>query len=176
MNVFAYSADEVVKTAIEIEKRASSFYREAAEKAKRHEMGTLFTSLSTMETDHARIFGEMEGEMSEQERGTQLYDPGNEMLYFLRDMSGIHAWEGKGGPDQPLSGEESPQEVISIALRAEHEGISFYTFLKDYVPRSTGKDRVDRIIREEMRHVAALNRYMGWLQDGAQGPPPPPAV
>jgi rubrerythrin len=176
MNVFAYSADEVVKTAIQIERKAAQFYADAAEKSRRPAIDKLFGSLSKMETDHARIFGEMEAGMSQQERGTQLYDPGNEMLYFLQDMAGIHAWEGKAGPDRKLSGEEAPEEVITIALHAEHEGINFYTFLKDYVPQSSGKERVDTIIREEMRHVAALNRYLSWLEGGAEGAPPAPTV
>ncbi|MBD3315959.1 MAG: hypothetical protein GF344_09245 [Chitinivibrionales bacterium] len=176
MNIFAYSADEVMKMAVRIEKRAADFYSEAAEKARQPGMSKLFGSLSSMETTHARIFGEMEEHMSEKERSTQLYDPGNEMLYFLHDMAGMRAWEGKAGPDKPLSGDEDAEEVISIALRAEREGINFYTFLKDYVPEKSGKERVETIIHEEMRHVAALNRYLAWLQSGAEGPPPPPTL
>lgn len=165
MAVLSYSADEIVKTAVQIEHRASQFYRQAAENAG-DGYGELFRGLSTMEADHARIFTEMESGMSQQERGTQLYDPGNEMLYYLENMAGVHAWEGKAGPDRLLSGDEPPHEVINIALRAEKEGIYFYTFLKDFVPASKGKDKVETIIHEEMRHVASLNRYLGELERG----------
>ncbi|MBD3238998.1 MAG: hypothetical protein GF331_00325 [Chitinivibrionales bacterium] len=171
MAVLSYSADEIVKTAVQIEHSAARFYRQAAENAG-DGYGRLFKSLCKMENDHARIFTEMESAMSQQERGTQRYDPGNEMLYYLENMAGVHAWEGKAGPEKLLTGDETPQEVINIALRAEKEGIYFYTFLKDFVPASQGKGKVDQIIHEEMRHVAALNKYLAELERGEhpQGP------
>ncbi len=175
MAVLSYSADEIIKTAIQIEHRAAAFYQQAAKNAG-NGYGELFKGLGRMETEHARIFSEMESGMSPQERGTQLYDPGNEMLYYLENMAGIHAWEGKAGPDRILSGDESPREVIAIALRAEREGIYFYAFLKDYVPASQGKDTVDTIIHEEMRHVAALNKYLFELEHGEHPARPPARV
>jgi rubrerythrin len=157
MDVFSYTADEIVQTAIQIENNASQFYKEAS--GARNRPGhykELFLQLSVMENDHARMFTELRRNLSPVEKESRPYDPGNEMLFYLRGMAGLHGWEGKAGPNVKLTGEEKADEVITIAVAAEKDTVFFYGFLKDYVPRTKGRDVVDKIMKEEMKHVALL--------------------
>jgi rubrerythrin len=78
------------------------------------------------------------------------------MLFYLRGMAGLHGWEGKAGPNAKLTGTEKPDEVITIAVAAEKDTVFFYGFLKDFVPEAKGRGAIERILREEMKHVALL--------------------
>ncbi len=164
MNIMRYSPDEILGIAIEIEKNASSYYRDAAQQTEESDLHATFVRLSEMEDAHRRIFTEMREGLSEAERTVQTHDPGNEMVYYLRSMQGLHGWEGKAGPNKRLSGAESSEEVLSTALEAEQETVFFYSFLKDYVPSPRGTSAVDRIIKEEMGHVATINRYLNQVR------------
>lgn len=160
MNVMSYSAAEILAVAIEIENNASAYYTDASQKTREQELMPVFKRLSAMEKDHAVTFSRMRDGLSETERAVQPYDPGNEMLYYLEGMEGLHGWEGKAGPNARLSGDESAEEILTIALNAEQETVFFYNFLKDYVPHHEGRHTVDRVIAEEMRHVATIKHYL----------------
>ncbi len=160
MNIMRFSPDEILGVAIEIEVNARTYYSDAAKQTDRAELADTFVRLSKMEDAHARLFTEMREGLSSEGRTAQTHDPGNEMLYYLRQMRGLHGWEGKAGPNKSLTGQESNEDILSTALDAERETVFFYTFLKDYVPRPRGTEVVDQIIREEMGHVATINRYL----------------
>ena len=51
----------------------------------------------------------------------------------------------------------SEEEILKIAIGLEKESIVFYVGIKDIVPKSLGKDKIDAIIREEMSHVVLLS-------------------
>ena len=48
-------------------------------------------------------------------------------------------------------------------MRLEKESIVFYLGLRDLVPAKLGKDKVERILREEMSHVALLRGQLAAL-------------
>ncbi len=169
MNIITYNASEVLTVAIEIENNAAEYYREATEAPASRAHCGLFLDLERMENDHARTFTRMRQNLSENEKGVQVYDPGNEMLFYLKGMAGLHGWEGKNGPNASLTGEETLSQILSTAVAAEKDTVFFYGFLRDYIPEAKGRHHVDRIIREEMRHVAILNRELAKLEEQGVG-------
>ena len=66
---------------------------------------------------------------------------------------------GEGDPQiaKTLTGKESLEDILEIALNLEKQSILFYVGLKDLVPQQHGKDKVDAIIDEEKQHVAQLS-------------------
>ena len=58
-----------------------------------------------------------------------------------------------------MTGDESIEEIIDIAIGLEKESILFYLGLRDFVPPEYGQDELDRIIREEQRHIVQLNGF-----------------
>ena len=47
-------------------------------------------------------------------------------------------------------------DVLRKAIELEKDAIIYYLGMKDAVPEDLGRDRIDRIIRQEMGHVVLL--------------------
>jgi rubrerythrin len=156
----AFNADEVLRMAEEIEKSAGTFYREAAQKAHHPDMKTMFLNMANMEDGHLRIFEAMRKELKAAEKEPTVFDPYNEAALYLQALAGSKGSEGLRGPTIKLSGRESPRELLEIAIGAEKNSVLFYVGLKSLVPAEAGKDKVEAVIREEVRHVADLRRQL----------------
>ena len=80
-------------------------------------------------------------------------------------MADAHGTEGRISVDEPLTGKETLEEIIQIALRAEKNSVCFYLGLKDLVSSDSGKEQVSRIIKEEMGHIAVLQTKLTALNN-----------
>ena len=54
----------------------------------------------------------------------------------------------------------SIEEILKIAITAEKDSIVFYLGMKDVVPVNLGKEKLDRIIKEEMNHITILSKKL----------------
>lgn len=160
----AFNADEVFEMAEEIERNAARFYREAAQKAPDQNSKTLLLDLGAMEEGHEKTFAQMRKELSALEKEPMTYDPDNQVAQYLRTMADFHGTEGKVSPTEKLTGQESMEEVLKIALQAEKNSIAFYVGIKDLVPGKSGKDKIHDIIIEEMAHVSTLGAKLQSLR------------
>ena len=158
--VARFSTKEVLDAAIRIEQDAGNFYQEAAEIAKDEKVKALLQELSEMEASHAETFRQIQTALSEKEKAVEMLDPGNEMLYYLQASTAMHGFEGKKSPQQKLTGQESIAEILQHAIAAEKETVFFYTGVRDLVPGDSGRDKVDTVLHEEMKHVAQLTQLL----------------
>ena len=55
---------------------------------------------------------------------------------------------------------KSMKEILKSAIEAEKDSIVFYLGMKDVVPESLGKSRIDHIIKEEMGHIRSLSKEL----------------
>ncbi|MBA7641032.1 hypothetical protein ES703_48704 [subsurface metagenome] len=55
-----------------------------------------------------------------------------------------------------LTGNETLEDIVNIALGLEKDSILFYLGLKSMVPPKYGRDKIEQIIEEERKHVAQL--------------------
>jgi len=154
----AFNADEVFEMAEEIERNGAKFYREAAAKTANREVKEMFLGLASMEDGHLRTFHEMRKTLSEQEKGETAYDPYDEASLYLQALADSKGSEGMRSPTEKLTGKESARELIEIAIGAEKNSVLFYVGMKDLVPTEAGRDKIDNIIREEVRDVADQRR------------------
>ena len=155
-----FNADEIFEMAEKIEKNAVEFYREAEEKCSNDKEKQMFEKLAQMENDHAHIFAEMRTELNPEEMEETVFDPQDEGAMYLQTMASSHGTEGKISPTQKLTGSESIKEVLEIAVDAEKNSVVFYSGLKEFVPQKAGKDKVQKIIKEELGHLATLREYL----------------
>jgi rubrerythrin len=153
-----FNADEVFEMAEEIERNGARFYREAAAKAANREIKEMFLSMASMEDGHLRTFHEMRKSLTEQEKGETAYDPYDEASLYLQALADSKGFEGMKSPTQKLTGKESVPELLEIAIGAEKNSVLYYVGLKDLVPAEAGRDKIEAIIREEVRHIADLRR------------------
>jgi rubrerythrin len=151
-----FDADEIFEIAEEVERNGAKFYRKAAKNASDKQIKDTLLQFAAMEDAHevtfAAIRSEIQSEIS--------YDPEGVAALYLQAIADANGFEGKVSPDEELTGSESIEEVIKIALRAEKESVAFYVGLKDIVAADDGKARVDAIIKEEMVHVAQLTNML----------------
>ena len=66
----------------------------------------------------------------------------------------------KADPSDKLTGRESLEEILQTAIGLEKDSITFYLGIREMVPEKLGKDKVDRIIKEEMSHVVMLTEEL----------------
>lgn len=155
-----FNADEVFEMAEEIERNGAKFYREAAAKTAGKDLKTMFLQMADMEDNHLKTFQQMRKELSAQEKEATTFDPYGEAALYLQTMADAKGTEGLKAPDVKLTGNESPAELLMIAISAEKSSVLFYVGLKDLVSAQAGRDKVEAIIREEVRHVADLKRQL----------------
>ena len=120
--------------------------------------------LADWESQHEATFAAMRKELSEQERRPTVFDPENEATLYLRVIADGHVFDMKADPSEQLNGKESQEDIFNTATGMEKESIVFYLALKDLVPSSAVKDKVEAIIKEEMRHIAILNQKLAALK------------
>jgi rubrerythrin len=55
--------------------------------------------------------------------------------------------------------------VLKAAILAEKDSIVFYLGMKEMVPEKFGKDKLDKIIKEEMGHIKILANELKGIKD-----------
>jgi len=155
-----FNADEIFEMAEQIERNGAAFYREAAVKAKDAPTKKFLTDLAAMEDGHLVIFQTMRKELGKADKEPVTFDPDNEAAMYLQAMADAKGFEGKISPGLRLSGRETLPDILSIAINAERNSVVFYVGLKSLVETDRNRSQVDKIIGEEMGHIAVLQRKL----------------
>lgn len=157
-----FNADEVFEMAEQIEVNGAKFYRGAAEKFP--SLKKMFLELAEMEDDHQKTFAAMRTELSASEQGSPVYDPDGQASMYLRVMADGNVFNVKADPVEKLGDCKDPQAVLKTAIGLEKDSIVFYVGLKDNVAPGAGKDKVGKLIAEEVKHIALLSEKLRALQ------------
>ncbi len=155
-----FNPDEIFEMAEQIERNGAALYREAAVKAEDAPTRKTFGDLAVMEDGHLKIFQGMRKDLSEQDRMPAAFDPYSEAAMYLQAMADAKGFEGKIGPRQVLTGKETLLDILGIALNAERNSVVFYVGLKTLVDTDRARQQVDKIIAEEMGHIAVLQNRL----------------
>ena len=159
-----FNADEVLRIAVLLEDNGAAFYAEAAELSSCTPSKGMLLGLAEKEREHARMFTGMLRELSETEREPTAYDPFNEMEFYLEDMAKRAGALAKNPPIAEKGTCPTVQSILATALEKEQESITFYTCMRELVPPKLGRERISKIIQEEVGHVADLHREMAALK------------
>ena len=152
-----FSADEIFEMAEQIERNGAKFYRKAAESAE-GENRALLLRLAEMEDDHEKTFAAMRAELTDAEKRSITADPDDQAALYLQSMVDGKVFEDD--PSEELSGDESMEQILEIAIGLEEGSIVFYESMKDVVPKTTGAERLNAIIKEEIGHIVDLTRQL----------------
>jgi rubrerythrin len=161
---FQFNADEILAMAEQIERNGIQFYRKAAQMAEDPRINKFLLDLAAMEVDHEKIFTQMRKSLTEAERQATVFDPGQESSLYLQAMADGHVFKVRQEPDSVLTGKETLEEIMQLAIGREKDSIVFYLGLKEMISDRKGRDRIDQIIKEEMQHIALLNKEMATLR------------
>ena len=159
MSGVVFNANEVFEMAKRIEINGGKFYRQGAEA--NPDVRELFLRLAQQEDRHLATFVEMQQALSPREAESTAADPDDEADLYLKAMADGHVFVAGKPLDKALKPGMDTGELIEFAFGIEKDSIVFYLHMKEMVPRRLGMERIDGIIREEMRHIAWLNDYLG---------------
>jgi rubrerythrin len=157
-----FSADDVLRMAERIEKNGAEFYRAAAALAPSLAADPL-RALAAWEEGHAALFAALRGELTEAEAAPTAYDPDNEAALYLQAMADGIVFHLNDDPRAALGAQPSLESIYRVALVKEHESIVFYIGMREAVPPRIGRDRIDRVIKEEYGHITQLHTYLAAL-------------
>ncbi len=158
-----FNADEIFEMAESIERDAAEFYRLAVKNTDNKKTKQMFLDLANMEDKHLATFQEMRKQLSAEEKEQTIFDPDDEAAMYLQAMAKGYGWEGKKSLTETLTGNEDLEDILKIALKAEHNSVAFYSGLKELVPPRVGRDKVEAIIKEELGHIAVLSEQLALL-------------
>ena len=161
---FTFNAWEIFETAEEIERNGTKFYRKAAEYFRDSGTHNTLLELANWEARHEENLAAIKNGLSGPERRLTVPDPDHEDALYLRAMADGHVFDTKMDPSEQLSGTESQQEILKMAIRLAKDAIAYFLGLKALVPARMGKDKVEVIIKEEMNHIGILNKELTALQ------------
>ena len=159
-----FNADEILQIAEEIEKDGAIFYRNAAEKTVDPNSKKLLQNLAEKEVQYEKAFAEMRKHLSRQEKEETNYDPDHEDAMYLQTMADKFVFSWMKEPFVALSGTESTEMILWKAIELKKDAIVFYLRMKEMVPHKFGREKVDEIIRQELRHITDLSRELAALK------------
>ena len=160
-----FNAFEAFEIAEKIERNVAGFYRRAAELFDDPHISKMFRQLADWEKGHQQLFADMRKQLFQQSRELRTFKPDDSLLLEAQAMAGLAVFGIKPDPAEELTGNESKAEIIAKAIKKEKDSIVYYTGLKDFVPTRAGKDKLDDIIAEEMRHIRILNQSLQQWQE-----------
>ena len=158
-----FSMDEIFAMAERIERNGIAFYRKAIEGVSGTRFKKIFEEIIEMELDHEKTFAAMRAGLTGSERMPAVFDPDDEVGMYLQAMADGRVFDIKDDPSKKLTGSESPQDILNMAIGLEKDSIIFYLGLEEYVPAESGKDKVRAIIKQEMGHIALLDDKLEML-------------
>ena len=160
-----FIADEIFEMAEQIELNGAKYYRKAAAGASDLRVRQLLVGLAAMEDRHERVFTDLRKHLTEQQKQPITFDPEDQAGAYLRALADGSVFDVSADPSERLTGKETAEEIYRTAIGLEKDSIVFYVGVLDMVTQPLGKDRIDDILKEEMRHVSMLSNELRDLQN-----------
>ena len=151
---YDFNADDIFIMAEQLERNGAKFYRTAAAGVSGDEEKALLLRLAEMEDEHEKTFKEMHAQLKAGEKGATVFDPQGEAVLYLKALADTRVFFEKEINTSDI------KDILKAAIVAEKDSIVFYLGIKESVPESLGKGRLDGIIKEEMGHIRLLSKEL----------------
>ncbi len=152
--MYDFNADDIFEMAEQMERNGAKFYRTAAESVQDQDAKMFLLKLADMEDNHEKTFADMRVKLSEEEKTPTVFDPQDESTAYLRALADTRVFFEK---EIDTSGMEA---ILKDAITAEKDSIVFYLGMREAVPETLGRNRLDDIIKEEMGHIRLLSKEL----------------
>lgn len=160
-----FTADEVLQIAERIEENGVRFYRQAAERATASDVRALLLRLAGDEEKHRLAFGGMRAQLGASEKPAFTLAPSDDAAGYLKALADLVLFPPDADPVAEIGIPLTCRSVLMTAVQKERDSVAYYAGLRQIVPKTFGKMKVDAIIREEMRHVSQLAGELAALKD-----------
>ncbi|MCX8118789.1 MAG: ferritin family protein [Desulfobacterota bacterium] len=163
MSIF-FNADEIFQIGIRIETNGRAFYAAVAQGSFDPALKGLFEELSKWESEHIELFERLRQALPEAARRGGAFDPGQELALYLQATADTHVFVKNRDVSDLASRCRTPLEALGLAITFEKDSVVFYTTMKQVVPEGFGREQIDRLIDEELRHISLLHQKVRGLE------------
>jgi rubrerythrin len=165
--IYNFNADAIFEIAERIERNGVEFYRNAAKRVSTPKIKKMLTRLAKMEMEHEKVFSELRKELAGKEFAPEFSELETDAQQYLSALAGTRVFFRKKKPDVKISEDRTELDILKdiyrTAIRTEKDSIVFYVGVRELVPQTFGKSKVDGIIREEMQHITMLSKELAAL-------------
>jgi len=158
-----FNSSEVFQIGAQIERNGQKFYRKAAEITSDPKIIELLESLAEMEDNHEELFIRLHKELVEIPQ-SEFPDMDDQLTQYLHSFADKEVFKASETPASKINKNTSLEEIFDIAIDFERSSVVFFTLIKEMVPESLGKDKIDILIKEEIMHIAELNNQLNALK------------
>jgi rubrerythrin len=155
---YDFNANEIFEIAEQLERNGAAFYRDAADSVDDSEVKKFLLEFADMEDEHEKTFISLRKGLTAAEKAPTVFDPADESALYLKALADTRVFFKKEIDTSSI------EEIFKSAITAEKDSIVFYLGMKDLVPESLGKERMDAIIKEEMGHIKVLGQKLAALK------------
>ncbi|MBW1650267.1 MAG: ferritin family protein [Deltaproteobacteria bacterium] len=156
---FEYNIEEILKIAEQIEENGVKFYTDAADAASDSDAKQLLLNLADFEKEHKKAFASIRENLSEKEKQNLIFDPQDESAQYLKALADMRVFFKKQIDIKNI------EEILKEALIAEKDSILFYQAMKPLISEQSGKEKIQIIIKEEMKHINILTEKLTALKN-----------
>lgn len=155
-----FNVFEVFQIAEKIEHDTAKFYLKMAQLFEDEERRDILYKLANWRAKHQKALAARRKQFSTNTGTFGTFDPDNYVLSNPHVMAGLAAFSTKGDERGRMTGKEGRKEIIREAIMRSKQAIVFYRGLKDFARDPASEDTIDQIIREESKHIIALNESL----------------
>jgi rubrerythrin len=155
---YDFNADDIFEIAEQLERNGAAFYRDAADAVDDSDIKAFLLEFAAMEDEHEKTFINLRKELTAAEKTPTVFDPNNDAALYLKALADTRVFFKKEIDTTTAEG------IFKSAITAEKDSIIFYLGMKDLVPETLGKGRMDAIIKEEMGHIRTLSQKLASLK------------
>jgi len=158
-----FNVFEILQIAEGIEHKAALYHLKAVELFDDSEHRDIIYKLANWRAKHEKLWARLRKRYSEKTGEFGHFDPDNYVLSNPQVMAGLTWFAAKSSSLKRHNGRESKEQILRDAVGRSDETIIFYKGLKDFARDPASGDVIDRIIKEETRHLNLLNKQLKQL-------------
>lgn len=156
-----FNANEVFNIGVQIEKNGKEFYLEAQKRTNDPFLKKMFAQLAAWEGNHVELFEQLRANLPTNANSQIEYDPDNMIHLYLKSVADNKLYVSQ---DYAIDSCKTQLEILKKALNFERESVVLYSSMKELVPQNLGKDEIDKLVIEELKHVGQLTKEINKLQ------------
>lgn len=151
-----FNVFEVLQIAEKIEHNGAKFYLQTAEVFDDPDFRDTCYKLATWKARHKKILAQRRKRFSEKTGEFGTFDPNNYILSNPQVMAGLAVFATKPGPIK----DGGKKAIFHDAIRRAKEAVVFYRGLKEFARDPSSEEMIDKIIKEEKRHIRLLTEQL----------------
>ena len=163
--MFKFNADEIFRTAINIEENGQIFYEQACKLIKNNRLKDIFAHLAKQEIIHKEIFIDLRSGLPVSAAEYVTWDPDNETDEYLKMLADMNVFRSDTDVKKILEKIHDVKGALRLSIQFEKDSVLFYLLMKALTEKDEGVKFIDRIIDEEKEHLGTLaGELRGYLK------------